>query len=230
MLRDQARRARGGGRRRRRRARRLRRLPAARPQLPARRASGSPGLGLADLETVREPGPRLIGNVAIEADLGGEPAMVAGFENHGGRTHLGAGAEPLGRVIAGHGNNGADGLEGVRAPEPDRHLPARPAAAEERLARRPPDRARARPPRRARSPSSSRSTTSSSAPRTSRARAAASRSLDQAIVQREVDPGIERRGLCREPRVTCPRSRSRRRRASVARARRPRPAPPRSAG
>jgi lipid II isoglutaminyl synthase (glutamine-hydrolysing) len=72
------------------------------------------GLGLADLETVREPGPRLIGNVAIEIDLGGGPREVAGFENHGGRTYLGDGAEPLGRVIRGHGNNGKDGREGVR--------------------------------------------------------------------------------------------------------------------
>jgi CobQ-like glutamine amidotransferase family enzyme len=72
------------------------------------------GLGLADLETVREEGPRLIGNVAIELDLGDGPRTVAGFENHGGRTHLGASAEPLGRVIKGHGNNGGDGWEGVR--------------------------------------------------------------------------------------------------------------------
>ena len=73
------------------------------------------GLGLVDLETVREPGPRLIGNVAIEADLGdGETLEVAGFENHGGRTRLGAGTTPLGRVISGHGNNGSDGFEGVR--------------------------------------------------------------------------------------------------------------------
>ena len=73
-----------------------------------------PGLGLADLETVREPGPRLIGNVAIEAELGGGRRTIAGFENHGGRTHLGPGAQPLGRVISGFGNNGDDGLEGVR--------------------------------------------------------------------------------------------------------------------
>jgi CobQ-like glutamine amidotransferase family enzyme len=73
-----------------------------------------PGLGLADLETVREPGPRLIGNVAVEVDLGAGPRTIAGFENHGGRTTLGAGAEPLGRVIEGNGNNGRDGLEGVR--------------------------------------------------------------------------------------------------------------------
>jgi CobQ-like glutamine amidotransferase family enzyme len=72
-----------------------------------------PGLGLVDLETVREPGPRLIGNVAIEVDLGGGPRTVAGFENHGGRTYLGPGAEPLGRVLSGFGNNGRDGYEGV---------------------------------------------------------------------------------------------------------------------
>jgi lipid II isoglutaminyl synthase (glutamine-hydrolysing) len=72
------------------------------------------GLGLADLETVREPGPRLIGNVAIEVDLGDGPHLVAGFENHGGRTYLGEAARALGRVVRGHGNNGSDGREGVR--------------------------------------------------------------------------------------------------------------------
>ena len=73
-----------------------------------------PGLGIADLETVRDPGPRLIGNIAIEADLGEGARVLAGFENHGGRTHLGPDAEPLGRVLHGHGNNGTDGHEGVR--------------------------------------------------------------------------------------------------------------------
>jgi lipid II isoglutaminyl synthase (glutamine-hydrolysing) len=73
-----------------------------------------PGLGLIDLETVREPGPRLIGNVAVEADLGAGPELIAGFENHGGRTYLGYGVEPLGRVITGFGNNGTDGFEGAR--------------------------------------------------------------------------------------------------------------------
>lgn len=80
------------------------------------------GLGLVDLKTVREPGPRLIGPVAIEVDLAGEPnvlgdreaKVLAGFENHGGRTRLGPGANPLGKVIHGHGNNGEDGLEGVK--------------------------------------------------------------------------------------------------------------------
>ena len=72
------------------------------------------GLGIADLDTVRDPGPRLIGNVSIEVDLGQGPKVLAGFENHGGRTHLGPGAEPLGRVLHGHGNNGSDGREGVK--------------------------------------------------------------------------------------------------------------------
>jgi lipid II isoglutaminyl synthase (glutamine-hydrolysing) len=72
-----------------------------------------PGVGLVDLRTVREPGPRLIGNCAIEADLGTGPRVIAGFENHGGRTYLGTGEQPLGRVIKGHGNNGRDGFEGV---------------------------------------------------------------------------------------------------------------------
>ena len=75
-----------------------------------------PGVGLVDLETVREDGPRLIGNVAIEVELPGieGPRVLAGFENHAGRTRLGPDGRPLGRVLAGHGNDGADGLEGVR--------------------------------------------------------------------------------------------------------------------
>ena len=74
-----------------------------------------PGVGLVDLRTIREPGPRLIGNCAIEADLGTGPRVIAGFENHGGRTYLGASESPLGRVISGHGNNGRDGFEGVHS-------------------------------------------------------------------------------------------------------------------
>src|ERR1700759_3671088 len=74
-----------------------------------------PGVGLVDLVTVRSDGPRLIGNVAIEVEL--EPGVrrvLAGFENHGGRTQLGPQATALGRVIKGYGNNGTDGHEGVR--------------------------------------------------------------------------------------------------------------------
>src|SRR3954468_22125403 len=70
-----------------------------------------PGVGLVDLETVREEGPRLIGNVAIELEDG---QTLAGFENHGGRTRLGSDAVPLGRVLRGHGNDARSGHEGVR--------------------------------------------------------------------------------------------------------------------
>ena len=53
--------------------------------------------------------------MAIEVDLpGAGKRTLAGFENHGGRTYLDAGATPLGRVLRGHGNNGRDGREGVR--------------------------------------------------------------------------------------------------------------------
>jgi lipid II isoglutaminyl synthase (glutamine-hydrolysing) len=74
------------------------------------------GVGLLDVSTVREAGPRLIGNVAIElADLPGlsEPRVLAGFENHGGRTRLGPGQSSLGRVLKGHGNDGQSGFEGA---------------------------------------------------------------------------------------------------------------------
>jgi CobQ-like glutamine amidotransferase family enzyme len=75
-----------------------------------------PGLGLLDLRTVREEGDRLIGNVAIEVDLDGTgaPRLLAGFENHGGRTYLGPDERPLGRIVKGHGNDGRSGVEGVR--------------------------------------------------------------------------------------------------------------------
>lgn len=77
-----------------------------------------PGLGLVDLRTVRSDGPRLIGNVAIEVDLDDDASqagrVLAGFENHGGRTHLGPGERALGRVLRGFGNDGRSGEEGVR--------------------------------------------------------------------------------------------------------------------
>ncbi len=76
------------------------------------------GLGILDLVTVREHGPRLIGNVAIEVrGLAGVPdgTVLAGFENHGGRTRLSAGQAPLGRVLKGYGNDGRSGMEGAVA-------------------------------------------------------------------------------------------------------------------
>lgn len=71
------------------------------------------GLSVFDITTERGSGERLIGPVAIETDFLDEGLVVAGFENHAGRTRIGAGAKPFGRVIAGHGNNGEDGTEGA---------------------------------------------------------------------------------------------------------------------
>jgi CobQ-like glutamine amidotransferase family enzyme len=68
-----------------------------------------PGLGLLPLETVAGE-RRMIGDVLLDTDLG----PVAGFENHAGRTYLDDGAEPLGRVVSGFGNDGASGHEGCR--------------------------------------------------------------------------------------------------------------------
>ena len=72
-----------------------------------------PGLGLVDLHTV--PGvKRKIGNIVIEtSELGLDPKTLVGFENHSGKTYLGPGLRPLGRVLHGAGNNGEDGFEGV---------------------------------------------------------------------------------------------------------------------
>lgn len=74
--------------------------------------SRMPGVGILDLDTVAGP-TRLIGDLVIEAELDGGAQTVVGFENHAGRTRLGAGARPLGRVVHGHGNNGEDGGEGA---------------------------------------------------------------------------------------------------------------------
>lgn len=67
------------------------------------------GLSLIDAYTVAGS-TRFIGNVAIERPNG---QKVVGFENHSGRTYLGKGVTPLGKVLHGHGNNGEDGFEGV---------------------------------------------------------------------------------------------------------------------
>lgn len=74
-----------------------------------------PGIGLFDAWTVAGK-KRLIGNVVVEwTDATGEmPARtLVGFENHSGRTYLGPGCRPLGRVLAGYGNNAEDGTEGA---------------------------------------------------------------------------------------------------------------------
>jgi lipid II isoglutaminyl synthase (glutamine-hydrolysing) len=79
-------------------------------------ADGPPIPGLGVLDAVTEGGPaRFIGHVAADCDLGhGTRGQLTGFENHSGRTWLGSGARPLGRVLAGAGNNGEDGTEGAR--------------------------------------------------------------------------------------------------------------------
>jgi lipid II isoglutaminyl synthase (glutamine-hydrolysing) len=93
-----------------------------------------PGIGALDVHTVGG-NKRLIGNIVVEAELSGTRnaergtlsealpsafsvqhsafVRLVGFENHSGRTYLGAGVQPLGRVLAGHGNNGEDGSEGA---------------------------------------------------------------------------------------------------------------------
>ena len=82
-----------------------------------RDASGAelPGAGLLPLETVAGD-RRLIGDVLLECELEpGARRTLAGFENHAGRTLLDEGAEPLGQVVHGFGNDGASGFEGCRA-------------------------------------------------------------------------------------------------------------------
>jgi CobQ-like glutamine amidotransferase family enzyme len=73
-----------------------------------------PGAGVLPLWT--EAGDRrMIGDILLDCDLpDAGRRTLAGFENHGGRTYLEPGAEALGRVVAGFGNNGEDGLEGCR--------------------------------------------------------------------------------------------------------------------
>lgn len=71
-----------------------------------------PCLDILDLYTTAGD-RRLVGNVAVEVEVGGKPIKVVGFENHSGRTYLGN-IKPLGKVLYGNGNNGKDGFEGAR--------------------------------------------------------------------------------------------------------------------
>ena len=79
-------------------------------------AESAPITGIGVLDAVTEGGgTRFMSHIAVASDLGqGRQRTLVGFENHSGRTYLGPGAAPLGRVIAGSGNNGEDGTEGAR--------------------------------------------------------------------------------------------------------------------
>ena len=74
------------------------------------------GLGIFDLYT-ENPGedkPRLIGNIAVQSSIiNHQSSIIVGFENHGGRTHLGQNIKHFGKVLKGFGNN-EDGTEGAR--------------------------------------------------------------------------------------------------------------------
>lgn len=69
------------------------------------------GLGILDAE-VKYDQKRLVGDYVFASEELG--VNLIGFENHAGKMHLGAGVKPLGKVLAGNGNNGTDGTEGAR--------------------------------------------------------------------------------------------------------------------
>lgn len=79
------------------------------------------GLGIFDMVTKHfgYDKPRCIGNMVVEISDEFRVSSVefrktiVGFENHGGRTYLGTGIKPFGKVIIGKGNNGEDGTEGA---------------------------------------------------------------------------------------------------------------------
>ena len=69
-------------------------------------------IGALDFYTLGQK-DRFVGNYAFSCEeLDG--LQVVGFEHHPGRTYLGSGVRPLGKVLSGHGNNGEDGTEGAR--------------------------------------------------------------------------------------------------------------------
>jgi len=78
------------------------------------------GLGIFDMVSKHfgNDKPRCIGNLVAEITneklkSTAKRNTIVGFENHGGRTYLGAGVQPFARVKRGFGNNGEDGTEGA---------------------------------------------------------------------------------------------------------------------
>ena len=69
-------------------------------------------IGALDLYTVGAV-QRMIGNYKFQCEESAGGSIVVGFENHSGKTWLGSGVEPLGKVLSGFGNNGKDGTEGA---------------------------------------------------------------------------------------------------------------------
>ena len=69
-------------------------------------------IGALDLYTVGAV-QRMIGNYKFQCEASAGGSVVVGFENHSGKTWLGSGVEPLGKVLTGFGNNGQDGTEGA---------------------------------------------------------------------------------------------------------------------
>ena len=70
-------------------------------------------IGALDLYTVGSK-VRMIGNYSFRCGEESGGSVVVGFENHSGKTWLGSGVQPLGKVLSGYGNNGEDGSEGAR--------------------------------------------------------------------------------------------------------------------
>ena len=113
--------------------------------LHARRGARSRASGCSTCSTVRErraapDRQRRDRGRARRARRRRGPRVLAGFENHGGRTTLGAGAAAARARAARPRQRRAQRLRGRAQRQHDRHLPARAAAAEERLVRRLADR------------------------------------------------------------------------------------------
>ncbi len=70
-------------------------------------------IGAVDFYTIGSK-ERMIGNYLYQCTPESGGHQVVGFENHSGKTYLGDGVAPLGKIIKGYGNNGQDGTEGCR--------------------------------------------------------------------------------------------------------------------
>ena len=138
---------------------------------------------------------RSVGNLAVQW----EDRTLIGFENHGGRTYLRPGAQALGRVLAGQGNNSEDGWEGLRLSQRDWDLSSRLRAPEEPGARRSSDRIGAAP---ARPRATARATRRCARAQGARERAAVgSRAVAAERPSRATGGQRQSRGRIREPRL-----------------------------